>query len=212
MSAGGEGELQKRVALHATPKDTAYRGRGSKGRVANGDRPVGSANCRRDHHPWRHAKSPKVMKLAVGALSRWVQERAAEPTGGKCGLLVPTAIYRCTIVCMSCLFVCATTAHQDHVQDFCHLSMPRSCTSKFLGSIFLPFHFGTLAAIQCSFLEKSLYAPCARLWKGHGAFGTRPRLYMWGSRRPSKHIKQRQSTTFGRPKAQAMYRLILICL
>ena len=29
---------------------TAYGGRGSKGRAANGDRPVGAAGCRRDHH------------------------------------------------------------------------------------------------------------------------------------------------------------------
>ena len=29
---------------------TAYGGKGSKGRAANGDRPVGAAGCRRDHH------------------------------------------------------------------------------------------------------------------------------------------------------------------
>ena len=29
---------------------TAYGGKGSKGRAANGDRPVGAASCKRDHH------------------------------------------------------------------------------------------------------------------------------------------------------------------
>ena len=29
---------------------TAYGGKGSKGRAANGDRPVGAAICRREHH------------------------------------------------------------------------------------------------------------------------------------------------------------------
>ena len=60
----------------------------------------------------------------------------------------------------------------------CHHGPPRSCTSFLLPfnakivyiqvSRFLSvlFHFGTLAAIQCSFLEKSLYAPCARSCKG----------------------------------------------
>ena len=37
---------------------TAYGGNGSKGRAANGDRPVGAASCRRDITPWRHAKTP----------------------------------------------------------------------------------------------------------------------------------------------------------
>ena len=35
---------------------TAYGGKGSKGRAANGDRPVGAASCRRDHH---HGVMPK---------------------------------------------------------------------------------------------------------------------------------------------------------
>ena len=29
---------------------TAYGGKGSKGRTANGDRPVGAASCRSSHH------------------------------------------------------------------------------------------------------------------------------------------------------------------
>ena len=39
---------------------TAYGGKGSKGRAANGDRPVGAASCRRDHHTMasHHANPP----------------------------------------------------------------------------------------------------------------------------------------------------------
>ena len=37
---------------------TAYGGKGSKGRAANGDRPVGAASCRRDHHTMASCQSP----------------------------------------------------------------------------------------------------------------------------------------------------------
>ena len=37
---------------------TAYGGKGSKGRAANGDRPVGAASCRRDHHTMASCQNP----------------------------------------------------------------------------------------------------------------------------------------------------------
>ena len=37
---------------------TAYGGERSKGRAANGDRPVGAASCRREQHTMRHANPP----------------------------------------------------------------------------------------------------------------------------------------------------------
>ena len=37
---------------------TAYGGKGSKGRAANGDRPVGAASCRRDHHTMASRQNP----------------------------------------------------------------------------------------------------------------------------------------------------------
>ena len=38
---------------------TAYGGKGSKGRAANGDRPVGAASCRRDHHTMASCQNPQ---------------------------------------------------------------------------------------------------------------------------------------------------------
>ena len=38
---------------------TAYGGKGSKGRAANGNRPVGAASCRRDHHTMASCQNPK---------------------------------------------------------------------------------------------------------------------------------------------------------
>ena len=70
LGQGGRGRSKGGEKLMGT---TAYGGKGSKGRAANGDRPVGAASCRRDHHtmascqnprwndenitPWRHAKT-----------------------------------------------------------------------------------------------------------------------------------------------------------
>ena len=39
---------------------TAYGGKGSKGRAVNGDRPVGAASCRRDHHIMASCQNPLV--------------------------------------------------------------------------------------------------------------------------------------------------------
>ena len=39
---------------------TAYGGKGSKGRAANGDRPVGAASCRRDHHTMASCQNPPL--------------------------------------------------------------------------------------------------------------------------------------------------------
>ena len=38
---------------------TAYGGKGSKGRAANGDRPVGAASCRREQHTMASCQNPR---------------------------------------------------------------------------------------------------------------------------------------------------------
>ena len=37
---------------------TAYGGKGSKGRAANGDRPLGAASCRREQHTMASCQNP----------------------------------------------------------------------------------------------------------------------------------------------------------
>ena len=49
---------------------TAYGGKGSKGRAANCDRPVGAASCRRDDHTMASCQNPQrciflALKLLV---------------------------------------------------------------------------------------------------------------------------------------------------
>ena len=44
---------------------TAYGGKGSKGRAANGDRPVGEASCRRDHHTMGSCQNPNEVHIWV---------------------------------------------------------------------------------------------------------------------------------------------------
>ena len=47
LGQGGRGRSQGGEKPMGT---TAYGGKGSKGRAANGDRPIAAASCRRDHH------------------------------------------------------------------------------------------------------------------------------------------------------------------
>ena len=49
---------------------TAYGGKGSKGRAANGDRPVGAASCRRDHHTMASCQNPHIPRLTWSAPTR----------------------------------------------------------------------------------------------------------------------------------------------
>ena len=44
---------------------TAYGGKGSKGRAANGDRPVGAASCRRDHHTMASCQTPPRLRACL---------------------------------------------------------------------------------------------------------------------------------------------------
>ena len=55
LGQGGRGRSKGGEKLMGT---TAYGGKGSKGRAANGDRPVGAASCRRDHHTMASCQSP----------------------------------------------------------------------------------------------------------------------------------------------------------
>ena len=70
---------------------TAYGGKGSKGRAANGDRPVGATSCRRDHHtmascqnppPRRHRREdPQTGTRGPPSQNRQHQARSSGPPG-----------------------------------------------------------------------------------------------------------------------------------
>ena len=71
---------------------TAYGGKGSKGRAANGDRPVGAASCRRDHHTMASCQNPPLLPPNTEALcqtppppSRAPSAIAAEPRHASTG-------------------------------------------------------------------------------------------------------------------------------
>ena len=44
---------------------TAYGGKRSKGMAANGDRPVGAASCRRDHHTMASCQNPPPLTYSA---------------------------------------------------------------------------------------------------------------------------------------------------
>ena len=48
---------------------TAYGGKGSKGRAANGDRPVGAVSCRRDHHTMASCQNPPTCNLPTNVVT-----------------------------------------------------------------------------------------------------------------------------------------------
>ena len=119
---------------------TAYGGKGSKGRAANGDRPVGAASCRRDHHTMASCQNPLRAKerrcYYVG--TKWRKMRIA---GTNCYL----PLHYCMHVLP--LFMCLHGA-------------PRSCT-RFLSPfnakfvyiqvsrfLFVAFHFGWRERVQ----------------------------------------------------------------
>ena len=62
LGQGGRGRSKGGEKLMGT---TAYGGKGSKGRAANGDRPVGAASCRRDHHTMASCQNPPPPTTAV---------------------------------------------------------------------------------------------------------------------------------------------------
>ena len=58
---------------------TVYGGKASKGRAANGDRPVGAASCRRDHHTMASCQNPlcstEIVIFGILMLQRpWFKE------------------------------------------------------------------------------------------------------------------------------------------
>ena len=55
LGQGGRGRSKGGEKLMGT---TAYGGKGSKGRAANGDRPVGAASCSRDHYTMASCQIP----------------------------------------------------------------------------------------------------------------------------------------------------------
>ena len=55
LGQGGRGRSQGEKKPMGT---AAYGGKGSKGRAVNGDRPVGAASCRRDHHTMASCHPP----------------------------------------------------------------------------------------------------------------------------------------------------------
>ena len=67
LGQGGRGRSNGGEKLMGT---TAYGGKGSKGRAANGDRPVGAASCRRDHHTMASCQNPHIPRLTWSAPTR----------------------------------------------------------------------------------------------------------------------------------------------
>ena len=67
LGQGGRGRSKGGEKLMGT---TAYGGKGSKGRAANGDRPVGAASCRRDHHTMASCQNPPPGCPAADRLTR----------------------------------------------------------------------------------------------------------------------------------------------
>ena len=65
LGQGGRGRSKGGEKLMGT---TAYGGKGSKGRAANGDRPVGAASCRRDHHTMASCQNPPLRNRTPGCL------------------------------------------------------------------------------------------------------------------------------------------------
>ena len=68
---------------------TAYGGKGSKGRAANGDRPVGAASCRRDHHPMASCQTPPPRQLQMRTIHHRVMPNppprpVTAPYAGNC--------------------------------------------------------------------------------------------------------------------------------
>ena len=62
LGQGGRGRSKGGEKLMGT---TAYGGKGSKGRAANGDRPVGAASCRRDHHTMASCQNPRQVPASM---------------------------------------------------------------------------------------------------------------------------------------------------
>ena len=86
LGQGGRGRSKGGEKLMGT---TAYGGKGSKGRAANGDRPVGAASCRRDHHTMASCQNP--LRPCVSDLSGYVT--GALPRCCVCG--VPQLLELC---------------------------------------------------------------------------------------------------------------------
>ena len=61
---------------------TAYGGKGSKGRAANGDRPVGAASCRRDHHTMASCQNPPGVGGDRHLVTAHGEEGNRSPGGG----------------------------------------------------------------------------------------------------------------------------------
>ena len=71
LGQGGRGRSKGGEKLMGT---TAYGGKGSKGRAANGDRPVGAASCRRDHHTMASCQNPPTTALSLCCRTRNCKE------------------------------------------------------------------------------------------------------------------------------------------
>ena len=102
LGQGGRGRSKGGEKLMGT---TAYGGKGSKGRAANGDRPVGAASCRRDHHTMASCQNPpprpQVPALMENVASKspkcHLTARTTEPAGrplvgGDMRLICPSAV------------------------------------------------------------------------------------------------------------------------
>ena len=84
LGQGGRGRSKGGEKLMGT---TAYGGKGSKGRAANGDRLVGAARCRRDHHTMASYQNPHSKRTYTFAPQNFGVCRGRSP--GRSGLVVP---------------------------------------------------------------------------------------------------------------------------
>ena len=62
---------------------TAYGGKGSKGRAANGDRPVGAASCKRDHHTMASCQNPPLGMSQGGERPRGTTAHGGKGSKGR---------------------------------------------------------------------------------------------------------------------------------
>ena len=87
---------------------TAYGGKGSKGRAANGDRPVGAASCKRDHHTMASCPNPPPLNPMLLELFCFCNyTRCCNPLGLSClGLLLHYHFSDPSLMPISIFLVC----------------------------------------------------------------------------------------------------------
>ena len=105
---------------------TAYGGKGSKGRAANGDWPVGAASCRRDHHTMVSCQNPLTVNIKArlpftpcyaSMAPPSSQPPASEPA------VVEDASLKCCCMCIIKVFTprLKVLCGESSIVNLCHL-------------------------------------------------------------------------------------------